>query len=128
MESSYQDPISWPFLPVPQDGVLGYPTLDQSVRDAIRIILTTRPGEQLMTPYFGAGLQAFLDEGNTVAMRRQIRSAIFDNLQLYENRITVDAVTVSTVDGSPSQVYVQIFYRVIRTNAPGQIGVTMEAS
>jgi len=128
MASSYQDPISWPFLPVPQGGVLGYPTLDQSVRDAIRIILTTQPGEQLMTPYFGAGLQVFLDEGNTVAIRRQIQSAILDNLQLYENRITVDAVTVSTVDGSPSQVHVQIFYRVIRTNAPGQIGVTMEAS
>jgi len=128
MASSYQDPISWPFLPVPRGGVLGYPTLDQSVRDAIRIILTTRPGEQLMTPYFGAGLQVFLDEGNTVAIRRQIQSAILDNLQLYENRITVDAVTVSTVDGSPSQLYVQIFYRVIRTNAPGQIGVTMEAS
>jgi uncharacterized protein len=127
MASNYQDPVSWPFLPVPQGGVMSYPTLQQSVQDAIRIILTTRPGEQLMTPYFGAGLQNFLDEGNTVATQRQIQTTILENLQQYENRITVDAVEVSTVDGAPSQVYVQIQYRVIRTNAPGQVGVTMQA-
>ena len=125
--NNYQDPVSWPFLPVPQGGVLSYPNLEQSVRDAIRIILTTRPGEQLMTPYFGAGLQNYLDEGNTVAMRRQIQSAIMDALQTYENRITVDAVEVTAVDGAPSEVHVQIHYRVLRTNTPGQIGVTLGA-
>jgi phage baseplate assembly protein W len=124
--SKYQDPISWPFLPLPVNGAMTYPTLEQSVRDAIRIILTTRPGEQLMTPNFGAGLQNFLDEGNTIAVRRQIQGAIQDNLQKYENRITVDAVSVSPVNGAPSEVYVQIFYRVLRTNTSGQTGVTMQ--
>lgn len=128
MPNSYQDPISWPFLPLPQRGMLSYPTLEQSIRDSIRIILTTRPGEQLMTPYFGAGLQNFLDEGNTVAMRRQIQTAIMDSLQQYENRITVDAVEVTTVDGAPSDTYVKIHYRTIRTNTPGQVGVNMGAA
>jgi hypothetical protein len=109
-------------------GALGYPKLEQSVQDAIRIILTTRPGEQLMTPYFGAGLQNFLDEGNTVAVRRQIQSTIQDNLQKYENRISVDAVDVSPVDGAPSEVHVQIYYRVLRTNTPGETGVTLQVA
>lgn len=126
--SKYRDPINWPFLPVPVGGALGYPKLEQSVQDAIRIILTTRPGEQLMTPYFGAGLQNFLDEGNTVAVRRQIQSTIQDNLQKYENRISVDAVDVSPVDGAPSEVHVQIYYRVLRTNTPGETGVTLQVA
>ncbi|HEY3703598.1 MAG TPA: GPW/gp25 family protein, partial [Terracidiphilus sp.] len=92
----------------------------------IRIILTTRSGEQLMSPLFGAGLQNYLNEGNTVAIRRQIQSAIMDNLQTYETRITVDNVEVETVDGAPSQIHVQIFYRLLRTNAPQQLGVTMQ--
>jgi len=125
--SQYMDPIGWPFLPVPEGGVISYPTLEQSVRDSIRVILTTRPGEQLMTPFFGAGLQNFLDEGNTVAVRRAIQSAILDALQQYEKRITVDAVEVNTIDGAPSQIHVQIHYRMLRTNAPAQIGVTMQA-
>ena len=70
--NTYQDPIGWPFLPFPQTGgQLTYPDLERSVRDSIRIILATRPGEQLMRPRFGAGLQNFLDEGNTVALDRK---------------------------------------------------------
>jgi phage baseplate assembly protein W len=124
--SSYTDPISWPFLPVPQTGQLNYPDLEQSVRDAIRIILSTRPGEQLMRPRFGAGLQNFLDQGNTVALRRQIQTVIVQNLQNYENRITVDAVDVDPVPGTPSEVQIQIHYRLLRTNAAQQTGVTLQ--
>ena len=123
--AQYKDPVGWPFLPVPVGGALGYPSLEQSVRELIKIILTTRAGEQLMTPLFGAGLQNFLDEGNTVAVRRQIQSVVLDNLQRYETRITVDAVDVTLVEGAPSEVHVQIHYRTLRTNAPGQIGVTL---
>jgi phage baseplate assembly protein W len=125
--TTYQDPISWPFLPKPQkNGQLAYPDLQHSVRDCIRIILSTRPGEQLMRPRFGAGLQNFLDEGNTVTLRRQIQTAVIQNLQNYENRITVDAVDVNPVPNSPSEVRVEIYYRVLRTNIPEQIGVTMQ--
>ncbi len=123
---TYRDPISWPFLPYPQGGQLSYPTLEQCVKDSIRIILTTRPGEQLMQPLFGAGLQNFLDEGNTLTIRRQIQTAILECLQKYETRISVDTVEVETVSGAPSQIHVQIFYRVIRTNTPQQVGVTMQ--
>ena len=124
--TNYQDPISWPFLPFPQNGQLSYDTLEQSVRDSIRIILTTRPGEQLMQPLFGAGLQNFLDEGNTVALRRQIQTAITSSLQTYETRIAVDTVDVETVPNAPSQIHIQISYRLLRTNAPQQVSVTMK--
>jgi phage baseplate assembly protein W len=124
--NTYQDPIGWPFLPVPQTGgQLAYPDLERSVRDSIYIILATRPGEQLMRPRFGAGLQNFLDEGNTVALRSQIQSAIVSNLQNYENRITVDAVDVNPAPAAPSEVQIQIYYRVLRTNVAQQIGVTL---
>src|SRR5580658_5516628 len=97
--STYQDPISWPFMPKPVNGQMVWPNLERSVRDSIRIILTTRPGEQLMTPFFGAGLQNFLDEGNTIAVRRLMQLTIQESLTTYENRITVDAVDVTPVDG-----------------------------
>jgi hypothetical protein len=126
MTTTYQDPIGWPFLPVPVGGQLTYPKLEQSVRDSIRVILMTRPGEQIMRPLYGAGLQNFLDEGNTVTVRSQIQSAIMQSLQNFESRITVDAVDVDPVAGSPAQVQVQIHYRLLRTNVSQQIGVTMQ--
>lgn len=119
------DPVSWPFLPRPEGGILAYPSLEQSVKDAIRIILTTCPGEQLMRPRFGAGLPNFLDEGNTVALRRQIQSAILTNLQTFESRIIVDAVDVDPVAGAPAEVQVQIHYRLLRTNLAQQVTVQL---
>lgn len=67
--------IGWPLLPLPDaHGRLNYPTLDQSVRQSIEVILRTRPGEQLMRPDFGAGLAAFLHEPNVLTTRRRIRA------------------------------------------------------
>jgi len=125
--SPFRDPIGWPLLPLPVNGALRYPMLEQSVRDTIRIILTTRPGEQLMTPLFGAGVQNFLDDGNTLAVRREIQSAISNALQKYETRITVDAVDVTAIEGAPSEIHVQIHYRQLRTNTTENFGLTMQA-
>lgn len=128
MGSVPYDPVSWPFLPQPDQGRLSYPSLEKSVRDSIRIILTTRAGEQLMRPRFGAGLQNFLDEANTVATRRRIQAAILENLQTYETRATFDRVDVDPVDGAPGHIHVQIFYRLLRTGAAQQTGLTMQVS
>jgi len=125
--NDYKDPLGWPFLPLPQGGQLGYPALGQSVRDSIRVILTTRPGEQLMRPRFGAGLQNYLEESNTITTRRQIQAAILENLQNYEARILVDRVDVDPVPDAPSEIHVQVYYRLLRTNVAQQIGVTMRA-
>lgn len=128
MSGPFKDPVSWPFLPRPFDGRLAYPTLEQSVRDSIRIILTTRPGEQLLRPQFGAGLQNFLEDGNTVATRRRIEAAIRENLTAYETRAAFDRIDVDPVAGAPGQVHVRIFYRLLRTGAVQQTGLTMRVS
>ena len=119
--------VGWPLLGVPDGaGRLGYPTLDESVRQSIRIILQTRPGEQLMRPDFGAGLQDFLHEPNTLTTRQRIRDAIADALARWEPRIVVDRIDVWEVDDRPSELRVEVAYRLQRTGAPQQLGLTMQ--
>ena len=64
--------IGWPLLPFPdQNGELAYPpVLAESVRQQLQVILSTRPGEQLMRPGFGAGLTEFLGEPQALAFER----------------------------------------------------------
>lgn len=121
-------PLGWPLLPFPdRDGRLQFPTLEQSVRDAIQIILRTRPGgEQLMRPAFGAGLDALLHEPNTVTTRRRIRDLITQSLVRWEQRILLDRVDVDERPDRPSEVRVEIVYRLKRTGAAQQFGLTME--
>jgi phage baseplate assembly protein W len=119
--------LGWPLLGVPDNaGCLGYPTLDESVRQSIRIILQTRPGEQLMRPDFGAGLQDFLHEPNSLATRQRIRDTIADALARWEPRIIVDRIEVWEVDDRPSELRVEVAYRLQRSGAPQQLGLTMQ--
>jgi phage baseplate assembly protein W len=125
--TQYKDPTSWPLLPVPVNGSLVYPSLDRSVRDSIRILLLTRPGEQLMRPRFGAGLDNFRDKSNTLTNRRRIQTAIVNTLSAYEPRITVDRVDVDPIPNAPTEIHVQIHYRLLRTGQAQQIGATLQA-
>jgi uncharacterized protein len=119
--------ITWPLLPLPDgDGRLAYPSLEESVRQMIRIILMTKPGEQLMRPGFGAGLENFIGEPNTLTTRAQIRDLIMESLARWEMRIVLDRVDVDDVPDAPSAVRVEIFYRLKRTGVPQRVGLTMQ--
>ena len=119
--------IGWPLLPVPDEhGRLPYPDLETSVRESIRIILSTRPGEQLMRPDFGAGLDRLLHEPNTLATRRSIRDLVQASLARWERRIVLDRVEVWEVAGEPAHVRVDIAYRLARTGAPATMTLTMQ--
>jgi phage baseplate assembly protein W len=119
--------IGWPLLPLPdENGQLNYPTLESSVRQSIQIILRTRPGEQLMRPLFGAGLENYLHELNTLTTRRRIRDLIMESLEAWERRVILDRVEVNEVEGEPAQIRVELGYRIRRTGQPQQLGVTLE--
>lgn len=124
----FPEPIGWPLLAVPDaDGALHWPELARSVRDSIQVLLATRPGEQLMRPGFGAGLENLLGEPNTVATRARIQTLVEETLKRHETRIVLDAVNVAptTSQGVADGVRVEIAYRLKRTGAPARVGLTL---
>ncbi len=118
-------PVGWPLLPLPQNGELKYPSLAESVSQSIRVILLTRPGEQLMRPSFGGGLQRFLHEPGTLVTRRRIQDAIAESLALWEPRIIVDRIEVWEGQERPDTVRVEIAYRLKRTGQALSMTLTM---
>ena len=122
-------PIGWPLLQVPDEkGRLAYPTLAESVRQTIEVILRTRPGEQLMRPDFGAGLEDLLHEPNTLATRARIRDLVAESLERWERRVVIDRLDVRDVPERPSHIRIEIGYRIRRTGRPHHVGVTVELS
>jgi hypothetical protein len=119
-------PLSWPLLPVPDEhGRLAFPSYEDSVRQMIRVILLTRPGEQLMRPHFGAGVSRFVDQPNTPDTRRLLRELVQQALAAGEPRIFVEEVAVDEVPDQPTAVRVGITYQLRRTGQRKQLGVTM---
>lgn len=121
-----QEPISWPLLPLPDaDGRLQYPSLEESVRQSIQVILRTQPGERLQRQQFGGGLQRFLHEPSTLTTRRRIHDTVVQSLQRWESRISVERVEVNEVADRPGWVRVELVYRMRRTGIVRQLGLAM---
>lgn len=117
-------PVGWPLLPVPDDrGQLAFPTLAESVRENLQVLLSTSPGEQLMRPDYGAGLGAFLGEPGDNATRRRIQELVTHAIERWEQRILLDAVEVTHTPDSPGTLRIEIRYRLRWTGDSGRLGV-----
>jgi phage baseplate assembly protein W len=120
--------IGWPLLPFPdENGALAYPAaLAESVRQQLQVILSTRPGEQLMRPGFGAGLTDFLGEPDTIATRRRISDRVNETVVRWEPRVEVDRIEVSDLPGRPGWLRIELGYRLRRTGQIMTLGVNLE--
>lgn len=122
-------PIGWPLFPMPDAaGRLAFPSsLDESVRASLRVILSTRPGELLFHPDFGAGLDEVLHEPNTLELRREVHDRITESVTRWEPRVELTRVEVDEVPGAPTRLRVQIGYRLKRSGVPQVLGLTLDA-
>jgi uncharacterized protein len=119
-------PIGWPLLPLPDEcGELHYPSLAKSVRDMLQVILSTRPGEQLMAPAFGAGLTDFIGQPDTTTTRRRLHDRMSEAIGRWEPRLIVDRIEIGDVANQPGRLRIEIAYRLRRTGEAQTIGVSL---
>ena len=108
------------------DGRLAWSVGEENIRESIRILLLTEPGERLMRENFGGGLREFLFEPNTVTTRTLIAERIRRVLEQSEPRITVNDVEVTTDPNEPRLIAVTITFRLIATQALERLGLTLQ--
>jgi phage baseplate assembly protein W len=119
------EPLSFPLLPLPQAGSLALPRLAAGIREMIRVILLTRPGELLLHRELGVGLEDYLNEPNTITTRRRLRDAATFQIGLYEQRIMLDRVEVTEVEDDPAALRLEIAYRLRRDGRPDALALTL---
>lgn len=117
--------VGWPLLPRPDaEGALQWPTGSASVRQMVEVILRTAPGEQLMHPEFGAGIERLVHEPNTLATRARVQERITAALERWEPRIILDRIDVD-LGPDPSEISVIIAYRHQLTGESAQLAVSV---
>jgi uncharacterized protein len=112
--------VAFPPGPEPRAGAIGFVEGAEKVRQAIRIVLETEPGERVMRPDFGCGLRRFIATPNTVAVRAEIRREVELALTTWEPRIELRGVDV-TPGRDPSLVEIAIDYVHARTRRPDNL-------
>jgi hypothetical protein len=98
---------------------------DDNVRESIRIVLMTRRGERLFEPEFGAGLDRWLFEPNTVTTRQVIKDRIMKSLIRWEPRIAVESVDVEADPADATAAVATITYKLVATQTLERVSVTV---
>lgn len=107
------------------DGRIAWSSGEDNIRESMRIVLMTEPGERLRLPQFGAGLGRFLFEPNTVATHALIAERIKDALTRFEPRLRVQAVDVAADREDPHAAIATITYRLVATQALERVALAV---
>jgi len=85
---------------------------DTDIRQAIRIILGTAPGERVMRPGFGCRIHELIfwpaNQSTAALAERYVREA----LERWEPRITLETVEVSLGDYDRGELVINIAYKL----------------
>jgi phage baseplate assembly protein W len=109
--------VGWSYPIHLAKGSLGMAEYETDVHQAIKIILGTNPGERVMRPDFGAGLNAFLFEPINTTTIELVRNRVRDALVDWEPRIDVETVKVTCDRAAPARLLIEVHYRIRATNA-----------
>jgi phage baseplate assembly protein W len=110
--------VGWAFPPrIDAGGSVAESVYEGDIREAIRIILGTSPGERVMRPEFGAGLDRFLFEPVNPTTVARLQRQVHEALVTWEPRIDVEDVAVTPEGAPPVVLMVELTYRVRATNA-----------
>ena len=108
----------WAF-PIRTDanGGIALVSSDREIQEAIRVIVSTSPGERPMRPDFGCRIHDFVfapaDSTTAAAMSAEVTNA----LTRWEHRIDVENVDVLFANDDPTVFYIDIHYRLKATNS-----------
>jgi phage baseplate assembly protein W len=100
---------------VDASGALSVAAYEDSVSQAIWIILATARGERRMRPDFGCGINDLVFENNNAGTAGRVSREVNEALLRFEPRIEVLNVQVTAADNGATML-VDIAYRIRTTN------------
>ncbi len=108
----------WKF-PVQTDGQgeIAISRHEEDIRESIRIILGTAPGERVMRPDFGCGIHDYVFAPNNARTAGLVRHHVEEALSLWEPRIEVEEVQVAPDPSDRAVMLISIQYRVRDTDS-----------
>lgn len=110
--------VGWgfPVVRAVSDNRLALAEYEESVKESIRIILSTAKGERVMRPDFGCGIYELVFAPNSAATRGLAESHVREALLLWEPRIEILQVKVTAAGALQEQLVIGIDYRVRSTD------------
>lgn len=98
---------------------------EDAVKESIRNLLLTDPGERLMQPFLGAGIRGLLFENMTPGTLKLVEEKVVQTIKTYEPRAELIDVTVSS-EIDDNTVRVSVIFYIRNADQPIELDVILE--
>ncbi len=107
---------SFPIQVDPATGRIGMSAYGEDIREAIRILIGTMPGERVMNPEFGCRIRQYQFETLDVTTMNLMAKSVREAIARWELRVTEVEVHVHQDDPEQGTVRIEVQYRERATN------------
>jgi phage baseplate assembly protein W len=109
--------VGWQFpIRINRAGGFSFSAGEQSIEEAIWILLGTAKGERQMLPRFGCGIHDLVFAPNNPATRGNVQHLVKDALTEWEPRIDVLDVNVTSAPDEENTMLIRVDYRIRSNN------------
>lgn len=108
-----------------EDGLYGLnKTLNDTVKQNLKMLLLTSPGERIMDSDFGVGIRRSLFEQDTLALREQLNSRILQQVKKYISYIQIESIDFSAPgENEENTMFITIRYSVPSLNLKDELNI-----
>jgi phage baseplate assembly protein W len=89
---------------------------EDDIRESLKILLSTSPGERVMQPTYGCGLKALIFENMSESTLTEIKDVIERAVLFFEPRINLEGIEVNTDGIYDGLIKIQLDYTIRTTN------------
>ena len=83
----------------------------KAIRQNLKFLVLTSPGERIRVPSFGVGLRNYLFENNTPSVQGIIRSKILEQASIFMPYITITSIDFDNSQQDSNRIGISISFR-----------------
>ncbi len=102
--------VTLPLLKDSSDGFQMNKTLRETVKQNLKMIIMTNPGERIMDPEFGVGVQSYLFYNFSEDIQSKLYSKITEQVALYMPSVQITNIMFTETDSDTNTLSFQVFY------------------
>jgi len=118
-----------PKLPLTRDKTQGFFLMNLTAMDSIKqdlkMLIMTSPGERVMLPEYGVGIRRVLFEQNSELTKSSLIKTIQNQINIYMNFLIVKDIQVSENKEDENALNLSIFYTVPSINLEEELVLTL---
>lgn len=90
---------------------------EEDIRESLRILLATTPGERVMQPAYGCDLRSVMFAEINAATAAYVKDRIKQAVLFFESRIDLEAINIDESEAEEGRLLIHLEYRVRATNS-----------